>query len=533
MTAVVSLAERFGIDVEEGTAESKAEADAKRKEENDLYSVNALAVAYYCDRLWGASPAKGAVLALEELDNRGILARPEDGSPEGAALASFRVGYAPAAWRQFTLYLERQKVSLALATRAGLLFEKEGRYFDRFRHRVMFPVFDHMGRPVAFSGRALPEPEPEDRDARDFTTLRGDRKVSKYINSPESPIYTKGACLFGLWQARDAIRDKGESLLVEGNFDVFSLHARGITNVVAPLGTAFTEQQARLLHRYTTSVVVAFDGDAAGRKATYEARLPLRQLRARVLAFPQGADPDSFVRRQGADAVRKLVSDAAGYYEHLITWLITSPPSLGEKDEGVKKVRQLIAEQSDPATRELFRAYADHVAASSATDGRARDLRSLEAAIQRAMKPAPVGESLTALEDPISFAVVGAVLDVPAVAQHPAAQPFLAALEGDMALAAVAAQETSATDVLEKTPVPLRAHVEHRLAMPVHATMEAALLGMKGNGARLLQRAFRVREEAAREALVQARREGDEENVARALAEIGRSAVDRWRSRSR
>lgn len=533
--AIRSLAERLGIDVEEGTVQAKEEADAKRKEEQDVYGIHALAVAFYVDRLWGTNPARGAVLALEELDNRGILARPDDGSPEGAALTAFKVGYAPAAWRGFTSYLERQRVSLALGVKAGLLIEHEGRFYDRFCHRLMFPVFDHLGRAVAFSGRILPEPEPEDRDQPTFTTIRKDgRKPGKYINSPESTIYTKGSCLFGLWQARDTIRERGEALLVEGNFDVFSLHARGVTNVVAPLGTAFTEPQARLLRRFTTHVVLGFDADDAGRKATKDARVPLRaaQIDARVLTFPPKTDPDLFVRRRGAEAVREAMAKAGGLYEHIITWLITSGETLAEKDRGVREVRKLITEQADPTVRDLFRAYADRVAASVAADGRGHDLRALEVAIQRALRPQANAEGASPLlEDGVSFAVVGAVLDVPAVATHPEAQPFLAALEGDMALAVVSAQEPSAMDVLERTPPALRPHVEHRLASPLYATVEAALAGMKANGARLMRRGLQAREEAARESLAQAQQAGDDAGVQAALTTLSTLAVERWRSR--
>src|SRR5262249_45180273 len=148
-------------------------------------------------------------------------------------------------------------------------------YYDRFRHRLMFAVVDAQGRVVAFSGRALAALPEED----------GTREPPpKYINSPESPIYIKGSTLFGLWQARHAIRHAERAVVVEGNFDVVSLHARGVGNVVAPLGTAFTVDQAKLLRRYAVEVTVLFDGDSAGRKAARAAEEPCDQagLEAKV-----------------------------------------------------------------------------------------------------------------------------------------------------------------------------------------------------------------------------------------------------------
>src|SRR5262249_8709625 len=151
---------------------------------------------------------------------------------------------------------------------------------------LMFAIIDVMGRVVAFSGRALEDPTSAEVASLGTSAPRPDpsRKPAKYINSPESPIYTKDEQLFGLYQAKAAIRQYGEALLVEGNFDVLALYARGIRNAIAPLGTAFTTAQAKLLKRFAPSVVALFDGDAAGKKATRNARVPCREagLSARV-----------------------------------------------------------------------------------------------------------------------------------------------------------------------------------------------------------------------------------------------------------
>src|SRR5262245_50716697 len=175
-------------------------------------------------------------------------------------------------------------------------------HYDWFRHRLLFAILDVQGRVVGFSGRVLPDPE----------TGQVDKQSPKYINSPESAIYQKGHTLFGLYQARQSIRQEDNAVLVEGNFDVVSLHARGITNVVAPLGTACTAAQAKLLRRYTPTVTVLFDGDAAGRKATREARDVCRaaQLLAKVAVLGDAKDPDEFVRDRGPDALRAAVHAA-------------------------------------------------------------------------------------------------------------------------------------------------------------------------------------------------------------------------------
>src|SRR5262249_22013160 len=145
----------------------------------------------------------------------------------------------------------QQGISPIAASKVGLVAPRKSGsgHYDWFRHRLMFAILDVQGRVVGFSGRVLPDPE----------TGVVDKQSPKYINSPESPIYQKGQTLFGLYQARQPIRQAGEAVLVEGNFDVVSLPARGITNVVAPLGTAFTPAQAKLLRRYTPSVTVLFD----------------------------------------------------------------------------------------------------------------------------------------------------------------------------------------------------------------------------------------------------------------------------------
>jgi len=528
--AVRSLAERYGIDIEEGTQKDRDEADAARREQQDLYAMNNTAAAFYMDRLWGRESARGAVYAFEEMERRGLTARPEDASPEGAALAAFKIGYAPAAWRSLVEHLRASKLSLPLAEKAGLLGQKDGRFYDSFRHRLMFPVLDQLGRIVGFSGRVLAEPDERYMDAPGF---KNGEHPAKYTNTPETPIYTKGAVLFGLWQARDAIRAAGEALLVEGNFDVVSLHARGLTNAVAPLGTAFTETQAKTLRRFTTGVAIAFDGDKAGDKATYDARVHVRtaRLTARAVSLPAGADPDSLVVSRGANALLELVARAPSLREHLYRRCFAGDASPAARAGQINAAIALLAEETDPAVRGMEKVFVDKLAERMVVDGHApSDLRDLEIKVRRATRNAVPVDALGPPEDPVAFAVLGAVLDVPNIVADPAAERVLAVLEGDLALGVAAAQETFASEVLAKTPEALRPHVEARLAAPLHTTAAAALGAFLANGSRLLERRSVANEADIRLRIADAERAGDDGEVDRLLAELG-EAVRRRVSR--
>jgi DNA primase len=264
--------------------------------------------------------------------------------------------------------------------RVGLLVPRSSGsgHYDRFRHRLMFAVTDATGRVIAFSGRALADPDPKELHALGISgpSAPSDGPPAKYINSPESPIYTKGEHLFGLHQARHAIRQQGFAVLVEGNFDVVSLHARGMNNVVAPLGTAFTVQQAKLMKRFAPKVVVLFDGDAAGKKATRAARGPAAEggLSAKVAVLPKGTDPDELARKRGIEAVAHLIKNARGMLEHLIDEALAGDAfegaTLAEQQARIQAVAQLLREENDPNLRSMAKLYADKLSSKLIIDGR-------------------------------------------------------------------------------------------------------------------------------------------------------------------
>lgn len=290
--AVRSLAGRLGIEIPEESEEDAKVARQRQEAKRQYQQIMELARGYYEDQLWGVNGAA----ARSYLEQRGV---------DEATARKFGLGYAPPGWQNILDTLNSKGINGALAERAGLALERnqgEGHY-DRFRDRLLFPVVDIWGHTLAFSGRVLP----------------GD-DGPKYINSSETAYYVKGEQLYGLHVAKRGIQQREFALLVEGNFDVVTLHAAGLDMVVAPMGTAFTTKQAQLLRRYTTKVILALDGDSAGEEATLKSLAPLEeaQLEARVIRFAPGDDPDSYVRREGATALLGLVDKA----QPLIDWAL-------------------------------------------------------------------------------------------------------------------------------------------------------------------------------------------------------------------
>lgn len=300
--AVRVLADRAGIELPVMDARAEEESRRARGVEERLYAVLDAAAGYYCEQL-KVHPFGG--FARDELTRRAV----NDSTAE-----TFRLGYAPHAWDGLTQALRSRGYDLADAAELGLCMKRRSGdgYYDRFRHRLMFPVSDVHGRVVAFSGRVL-EPPPGEKSVLE-------EAPGKYVNSPESVLYKKGETVFGLFEGRVEVRREAFAILCEGNFDVLALHQHGFRNAVAPLGTAFTIAQARLLRRYAERILLLFDGDAAGRKATRAAYATVMEvaLSASVVRLPQGDDPDSFLRARGAEGLRSLVAAASGLVEFLI-----------------------------------------------------------------------------------------------------------------------------------------------------------------------------------------------------------------------
>jgi len=323
------LARRASIELperERSPEELRAESERERH-----VRVNEVAADFFRASLSGP----GGAAARAYLEARGI---------DEATQQTFRLGFAPDAWDALALHLAERKVPPSYAIAVGLIAPRErgGGYYDKFRGRLMCPVFNRDGEVVAFSGRIIDPNAPKD--------------VAKYINSPESPVYTKGRLLYGLYQARDGFGKKRRAILVEGNFDVISMHRAGFHETVCPLGTALTPEQVDLLKRRVERVILMLDGDAAGRKATIRsAELLIKSgVPVYVATLSSGDDPDSLVRRDGPEAAGRRVDAAVRAVKHFIDNL----PRLVDVDpveavEHARGVVPLIQAIPDPAAAEL------------------------------------------------------------------------------------------------------------------------------------------------------------------------------------
>jgi DNA primase len=534
--AIRSLAERSGIEViETATEAERREANAARRDRDELYAVNNLAATYFEHMLRGGPGMKAHPLARyarEELAKRG-LALPEDGgdplSPIADALQAFRIGYAPFGWDGLTAYFRQQGKRASDGEKVGLLVPRStgSGHYDRFRHRLMFAVTDVSGRVIAFSGRALPDPKPEEIAAFGLSgpAPSPDGPPAKYINSPESPIYTKGEHLFGLHQARHVIRRDGQAIVVEGNFDVVALHARGIGNVVAPLGTAFTPAQAKLLKRFAQAVVLLFDGDAAGKKAARASRGPCNEagLSTKVAVLPTGTDPDELARKKGPDAIKSLVKNARGMLEYLIDDALHGDSfqgsSLMEQQGRIKAVADLLRSENDPTLRAQAKLYADRLSSQLIVQGRSPDdLRQLERLIEEATSGSSRrAEALSSSEtlepreralspnreNQVSETILGAILDFPELLDDPEIELALSLLDGEAALAVAALRrargpqkDLDAAEFLAQIPGPIHSFAAGRLASPLFEAAVDAKAAISDN-ARKLERLSLSREKAA------------------------------------
>ncbi len=222
------------------------------------------------------------------------------------AVNLFRIGAAPEAWDDTVNWARSKGHDLAVVAQAGLIIQKEGtdRYYDRFRGRLIFPICDEQGRVIGFSGRIL----------------SGDQKSAKYVNSPETPIFTKGKVFFGLDKSKRALLDAETAIICEGQLDLISCYMAGVRNIVAPQGTALTPEHARILKRYVEEVVLCFDADNAGQNAAIRSLDPLLAagLAIRVAAIPSGKDPDEFIKEHGGDAFREIIDQAEGFFDHYL-----------------------------------------------------------------------------------------------------------------------------------------------------------------------------------------------------------------------
>ncbi|HRZ77512.1 MAG TPA: DNA primase, partial [Bacteroidales bacterium] len=323
------LGRKYNVAVEE---EVQTDEERQLRDRRDsLLHVHAFALDFFRKSLFETE--EGKAIGLSYLKDREYR---ED------ILQKFELGYSPEAWDALTARAMNEGFSSDYLVESGLTIRKDERYYDRFRGRVIFPIHNLTGAPVAFAGRIL----------------SSDRSRPKYINSPETEIYHKSKVLYGLHHARQAIVSHDECLLVEGYTDVLSLHQAGIENVVASSGTALTVDQIRLIRRYTENITILYDGDEAGLKASFRGiDLILEQgLNVRLVLFPEGEDPDSFVRKNRVNVVRDFIrSRSENFIPFKARLLIReSEGDPVKKAGGIRDIVASVALVPDGIKRNLF-----------------------------------------------------------------------------------------------------------------------------------------------------------------------------------
>ncbi len=318
MDALRELAHRAGITLPDRGS------DRTGAEDDPAVVANQMALAFYRSCLDG----EGGAEARDYVKERDL-------GPD--VVSTFAIGYAPAGWDNLLSAARRKGIATSALLGAGLIVERDGGgFYDRFRQRLIFPLLSSGNRAIGFGGRAFGDQEP------------------KYLNSPETRLYRKGYYLYGLSQARQAIRLSREAILVEGYMDLLSLYQVGFHNVVASAGTALTNEQGRTIAKYADKVFIAYDGDKAGILAATRAAETLIQLglKVRVAAFPDGADPDSYVREFGPDALRDLLTSSQDFIDFYVSLNPTDSPD--DREGAARSLIETVVGIEDSLKAELM-----------------------------------------------------------------------------------------------------------------------------------------------------------------------------------
>jgi DNA primase len=328
--AIRYLANKYNIEIQETEVSQEDKVEANEKE--SMYLVSEFAKNYFHETLLNTE--EGKAIGLSYFRERGFTSQ---------TIAKFGLGYSPESWDAFTTEALSKGYQLEFLEKVGLTITRDdGKHFDRFKGRVMFPIQSLSGRNLGFGGRIL----------------TNDKKAAKYLNSPESEIYHKSKVLYGIFHAKQAIAKQNNCYLVEGYTDVIQLHQAGIENVVASSGTALTPDQIRLINRLTKNITVLFDGDAAGLRASVRGiDLILEEgMNVRVCTFPDGEDPDSFARKNSyADLVAYLDNNAKDFIQFKASLLMDEA-----KNDPIKKadlIRDMVVSISkipDSIKRQIY-----------------------------------------------------------------------------------------------------------------------------------------------------------------------------------
>lgn len=331
------LAKKYGIEVEETVEAAENKEEEHRRE--SLMIVTGYAAKFFHESLLNTD--EGKAIGLSYFKERGFT---------NETIAKFELGYSPDQWEAFTGEAIKQGYQEEFLVESGLSVKRDnGSLYDRYRGRVMFPIHSFTGRIIAFGGR----------------TLKSDKNVPKYVNSPESEIYHKSNVLYGLYFAKKAIREDDNCYLVEGYADVLSVHQAGIENVVASSGTSLTVEQIRLISRFTKNITILYDGDAAGIKASLRGLDMILEegLNVKVVSFPDGHDPDSYVRNVGTAAFKKHIEenkkDFILYKTDILLKEAGNDPI--KKSEVIREIVESIAKIPDSIKASVFIKECSHI----------------------------------------------------------------------------------------------------------------------------------------------------------------------------
>ncbi len=327
--ALKYLAKKYNVEIEED--EQTPEQIQAMNEKESLFAATTFAQKYFSDQLMNSEEGKS--IGLSYFKNRDFREN---------TIEKFELGYNPDSWDAFTKNAIHNGFKPEILAKSGLIIDKNGKRFDRFKGRIIFPIHNLSGRVIGFGGRIL----------------RDDKKAAKYINSPESDIYSKSKALYGIYFAKNTIIGKDNCYLVEGYTDVISLHQAGFENVVASSGTSLTTDQIRLIRRYTPNITILFDGDEAGLKASFRGiDMILEQgMNVKVVMFPDGEDPDSYVRSHRTIEVEEFLDSSAKDFIRFKTGILLK----GTKGDPVKKaglIKEIVQSISlipDGITRSVY-----------------------------------------------------------------------------------------------------------------------------------------------------------------------------------
>lgn len=325
--AIETLAKRFGIKLQYEAGYHPEEDQELEK----LYEYSLITAQYFHNNLLETNEGNQA---LKYLKDRGI---------EESTIKSFMLGYALSAWDGLLNFIQKKNYDLEIFEKLGLIIKKDtGGYYDRFRGRIMFPIFSPIGKVIAFGGRILEHESDQ----------------PKYLNSPESRIYVKGKNLYGLFHTKDEIRKKDSVILVEGYMDFLTLYQNGIKNVVASAGTSLTIEQIFILSKVTQNINLIFDGDEAGQRAAVRSIELMLQTDTnfKIVSLPENDDPDSFVRNKGKDKFVELINEGKNYID-FVYQLALKKNSLNDTQSKLKVIDSLIQFTSkirDEVKRDLY-----------------------------------------------------------------------------------------------------------------------------------------------------------------------------------